>query len=746
MEAEIHALHYYMIFEVLKKYWGFETLRPLQQEVIDSILAGRDSLTVLPTGGGKSLCYQLPAMCLPGLTVVVSPLIALMKDQVDALRHLGIPAAAINSGQGARERAVVANAIASGKLKLLYLAPERLLTDKTIDFLHQQKLAFIAIDEAHCISSWGHDFRPEYRELSRLRKLFPSIAIHAFTATATPRVREDIAYELDLQNPRHFVGKFHRPNLIYRAKRLENGINQICSVMDRFRGSSGIVYCITRSAVDDTSKLLNEIGYKTLPYHAGLTDDVRAANQNAFLSGTIDAIVATIAFGMGIDKPHVPYVVHLGMPRSVENYQQESGRAGRDGSQAECWLFYSPNDMQTWKMVIDKSEYGSKAAAQESLDLIYRYCSSVHCRHQYLNSHFGQEIKPPCNACDICLNEQRPLADSLITAQKILSCVLRVHEQFGADHVARVLQGSNAKKITQFSHQRLSTWGLLRAYGRSQIRDWIEQLVGQGVLIKFGEYQQLQLTELGYRVLRGEQTPELLQQANSSGNSELGTTSASIADSWEGVDRDLFGELQQLRMRFANQSGLKAFNVFSDLTLRDMARRRPTSLVGLRSVFGVGENKAQMYGAAFLDCIEGYCAKNHIATNVHTSQQDSGSFLGKPRSLKRSNFNEAAGMFRSHATIAEVVERLSLATSTVQDYLVSYVQFAKLTDISPWVSPEDQQRIEIAVRYASIDTALSDLRLKPIREAFHGLVAYEQIRLVIACMQNRRCSLQKQFP
>ncbi len=726
-----------MIFEDLKKYWGFETLRPLQQEVIDSILAGRDSLTVLPTGGGKSLCYQLPAMCLPGLVVVVSPLIALMKDQVQSLQKLGIPAAAINSGQGARERLSVADAVVTGRLKLLYLAPERLLTDKTIEFLNQQSLSFIAIDEAHCISSWGHDFRPEYRELRRLHQVFPSIAIHAFTATATPRVRDDIALELELRTPRHFVGNFHRPNLIYRAKRLDSGINQVCSVIDRYRGHTGIVYCITRSTVDETSKLLNEVGYKTLPYHAGLTDDVRAANQNAFLNGNIDAIVATIAFGMGIDKPHVPYVVHFGMPRSLENYQQESGRAGRDGQRAECWLFYSPKDVQTWQMVIDKSEPIGKATALESLELIYRYCSSIRCRHQYLITHFGQEFAAPCNACDICLNELAPIAEPLVTAQKVLSCVLRVHERFGADHIARILQGSKSKKIVQFSHQRLSTWGLLREYRRNQIRDWIEQLVGQTVLTKVGEYQQLRLTELGFRVLRGDHIPKLLQQAGAASGPESTTTSVSIADSWEGVDRELFKDLQQLRLRCANQAGLKAFIVFSDLTLRDMARRRPSNPHTLRSVFGVGESKARLYGTEFVESIVNYCAKNHLATDIFVSH-DQGNLSRKLPARKRTNFNQAVAMFRSGAQIEEVAERLSLAPSTVHDYLVSFVQLEKHTDITPWVSIEVQQRIEIAVSYAAIDTRLTELRLKPIRDAFHGQVTYEHIRLVVACMQNRR--------
>ena len=739
-----------MIFEVLKKHWGFDSLRPLQHEIITAIVEGHDALVVLPTGGGKSLCYQLPAVCLPGLAIVISPLIALMKDQVDRLQRLGIPAAAIHSGLGARERAAAANSISAGRLKLLYLSPERLLTDKTLKFLHEQQLSFFAIDEAHCISSWGHDFRPEYGDLRRLRSEFPNIPLHAFTATATPRVREDIALELGLREPRQFVGDFRRPNLIYRAVRLHNGINQICSVMDRYRSRSGIIYCIARSDAEETSKSLNDLGYKTLPYHAGLTDDIRIAHQEAFLNGDIDTIVATIAFGMGIDKPDVRYVIHFGMPRSLENYQQESGRAGRDGRPAECWLLHSASDLQKWQALVVKSQSATansalnhsahNHSAHNALRQIHGYCNSVSCRHQFLTEHFGQQFSGPCAACDICLQELVPAKEPLSTAQKILSCVLRVREQFGTDHVAAVLNGSKAKKILQFSHQRLSTWGLLRTATRRQIRDWIEQLVSQGTLVKTDEYHQLRMTELGYSVLRGKHVPQLLQEATGANGPELAATCASIVSSWEGVDRGLFEALRQTRLHCANAAGRAAFLVFSDLTLRDMARRRPSTLHAFRSVHGVGESKSQAYGTSFLKCINDYCAMHKLETDIVADEHDALAGRRQIETPRSPNFQYAIELFRRRLTVAEIAGQLALAESTIEDYLAAFVTQERISDVAAWVPLANQQRIEIALSYTGLGIRCSEVRLRPVYEALHGKVPYAQIRVVVACLNNRRCT------
>src|SRR5262245_43202216 len=407
--------------QVLKTYWGFDDYLPLQREAMQSVLDNRDSLVVLPTGGGKSLCFQAPALCREGLAVVVSPLLALMKDQVDALAVCGIPAAAVNSTLSLGEKRRIARQVEAGELRLLYMSPERLVTPRTLDFLRNQRISFFAIDEAHCISAWGHDFRPEYRGLRTLRERFPESSIHAYTATATEMVRNDIGVQLGLRDAAVLVGDFRRPNLQYHVARRQRGVGQISAVIDRFRGQSGIVYCITRAEVDRTCAVLNELGYSALPYHAGMSDDDRIRNQEAFLTEKTDTIVATIAFGMGIDKSNVRYVIHAGMPKSLENYQQESGRAGRDGVEAECWLLYSGRDVMTWKRLIESVPEEARSTAAAAIEKIERYATSVQCRHASLVEHFGQEwTYGPCNACDVCLGKLEVLDDALIVGQKIL--------------------------------------------------------------------------------------------------------------------------------------------------------------------------------------------------------------------------------------------------------------------------------------------------------------------------------------
>src|SRR3954447_12834444 len=567
----------------------------------------------MPTGGGKSLCFQAPALCREGLAVVVSPLLALMKDQVDALTTCGIPAAAVNSMLSLDEKRSIAQQVETGQLRLLYMSPERLVSPRTLEFLQNQHVSFFAVDEAHCISAWGHDFRPEYRGLQALRDRFPDSSIHAYTATATETVREDIAAQLGLRDATVLVGDFRRSNLQYHVAHRERGLGQICSVIDRFRGQSGIVYCITRAEVDKTCTELRELGYSALPYHAGLSDDERIRNQEAFLTEQTDTIVATIAFGMGIDKSNVRYVVHAGMPKSLENYQQESGRAGRDGVEAECWLLYSGRDPITWKRLNERVPEEAREVAATALEKIERYATSVICRHASLVEHFGQEwTHGPCNACDVCLGKLEVIDDALIVGQKILSCVLRVNERFGADYVSLVLVGSQEQRIVAAGHDKLSTWGLLQDLRRQDVRQWIEQLVAQGYLVKEGEYQTLQVTQDGRRLLAGEVTPTLLRP----GKERESTGAAVDPKSWEGVDRELFDTLRQLRRDEATQRSVPAYVVFSDATLRDMARRRPSSVEQLLEVNGVGQKKAADFGEQFLGCITTYCHEHGVAMDV----------------------------------------------------------------------------------------------------------------------------------
>lgn len=599
------------LLAALKQYWGYDSFRPLQQEAMQLAQNGQDSVVVLPTGGGKSLCYQVPAVCREGMAIIVSPLIALMKDQVDALTACGVPAAFINSSLSIDERRRVAQRITSGELKMLFAAPERLVQESTIRFLQQTAISFIAIDEAHCISHWGHDFRPEYRQLSCLRSAFPEVSFHAFTATATERVRQDICEQMQLKDPQILVGSFDRPNLIYRVDRRHDSTDQIRSVLQRRRGESGIIYCISRNNVEETSTLLNGLGYRTLPYHAGLEPETRKKHQDAFINDDIDIIVATVAFGMGIDKSNVRFVIHAEMPRSVEAWQQESGRAGRDGLEAECWLFFSGRDVSTWEFLIDQSETEeNRQASLAALAEMESFCITHRCRHVHICQHFGETLdQENCGACDICLQETEQVDDSLITAQKILSGVCRQNQGFGASYTCQVLRGSRSKKILSNGHDKLSTWGLLKKESEHVVRSWIDQLIGHGLLVRDGEHSVLRVTEAGWEVMRGNRDVMLTRPR---GRKQSKATAAR----WDGVNRPLFEHLRQIRMEIAVDRGVPPYVVFGDVTLRELARTRPTTEAGMLDTYGIGAQKQEQFGQQFLDAISDWCQSNGVESDV----------------------------------------------------------------------------------------------------------------------------------
>src|SRR5712691_10961443 len=494
--------------DVISRYWGYTTFRPLQREAMDAVLAGRDSIVVLPTGGGKSLCFQAPAVVRPGLALVVSPLISLMKDQVDTLAGNGVPAALYNSSLSSDEKGAVAAGLRQGRYRLLYVSPERLVgdgSDAFLGLLSSCEVSFIAVDEAHCISQWGHDFRPEYRQLGRLRELLPGISLHAYTATATARVRRDIAGQLALSEPLELVGSFDRPNLLYRALPRGTLKRQLQDILERHRGEAGIIYCTSRREVDALSAWLTGIGVPALPYHAGLGDEERRRNQDAFISERVDVIVATVAFGMGIDRSNVRYVVHAGAPRSLEHYQQESGRAGRDGLEAECVLIYSSADFMKWRVMLQQNGELTDGAVT-LLRQMERYATTVGCRHRHLAEYFGDRYPHAgCAACDYCLDELEPAREPVVLARKILSCVMRVGQRFGATHVASVLRGHASDQVIARKHDTLSTFGLLSDASVAEVRGYIEQLVGLGLLQLNGdEYPVLGLTARGVALLKNE--------------------------------------------------------------------------------------------------------------------------------------------------------------------------------------------------------------------------------------------------
>jgi len=596
----------------ISRYWGYTSFRPLQQEAMEAVLAGRDSIVVLPTGGGKSLCFQAPAVVNSGLAVIVSPLISLMKDQVDTLVGNGVAAALYNSSLNASEKADVVAGLRQGRYRLLYVSPERLVgegSDGFISLLSSCDISFVAIDEAHCISQWGHDFRPEYRQLGRLREALPGVSLHAYTATATGLVRRDIATQLGLKEPLQFVGSFDRPNLIYRALPRATLKKQLLDVLARHRRESGIIYCTSRREVDALAAWLTTTGITALPYHAGLSDQERSRSQDAFLSERADIIVATVAFGMGIDRSDVRFVVHAGAPRSLEHYQQESGRAGRDGLEAECLLIYSAADFMRWRAMLEQNGELTDAA-RSLLRQMERYASSVGCRHRHLAEYFGDRYgKDTCGACDYCLNELEPAAEPVVLARKILSCVARVGQRFGAMHIASVLRGHASEQVVARGHDRLSTFGLLPQASVAELRGYIDQLASVGLLQQTDSaYPVVVLTQRGLKLLKDSATmPGLtLAKQRTPPKGAPRAQSKVEAESWGGVDRDLFERLRAVRLEIARSRGVPPYVIFHDATLREMARLRPASLEGLLEVRGVGARKAEDLGGVFLDVIRAH--------------------------------------------------------------------------------------------------------------------------------------------
>jgi ATP-dependent DNA helicase RecQ len=595
--------------QVLERYWGYTSFRPLQREAMDAIVGGRDSLVVMPTGAGKSLCFQAPALLGGGLALVVSPLISLMKDQVDTLVGNGVPAACYNSALAADHKMSVAAGLREGRFRLLYVSPERLAgegSDGFLAMLGRCQIAFMAIDEAHCISQWGHDFRPEYRQLGRLRNLFADVSLHAYTATATARVRRDIASQLGLRNHVELIGSFDRPNLVYRVLARADFRRQLTEILARHPRQAGIVYCTSRKEVDALSAWLVESGVRARGYHAGMSDDDRSRNQDAFLDEHADVVVATVAFGMGIDRSDVRFVVHAGAPQSLEHYQQESGRAGRDSLEAECVLIYSTADFLKWRVMLERN--GELTDARRTLlrDM-ERYATSVGCRHRHLVSYFGQTLeKSDCGACDVCLEELEAITDPVMLARKVLSCVARVGQRFGAGHVTNILRGSSNESVTSRRHQELSTFGLLSDGSVGEIRGYIEQLSGQGFLRQVGdEFPVLALTDRGVALLKDPKSaPDLAlarQQRPVKGRSM--PRARVEVESWQGVDHELFERLRALRLDIARNRHVPPYVIFHDSTLRDMARLKPTTIEALRHVYGVGERKAADLGEAFLAAI-----------------------------------------------------------------------------------------------------------------------------------------------
>jgi ATP-dependent DNA helicase RecQ len=712
------------ILATVRRYWGFSELRPMQEEAIRAGLDRSDSLVVMPTGGGKSLCYQVPPELAQRTDIVVSPLIALMKDQVDGLRECGYPAGALYSGMPFDAVRSTEAQITAGRYRLLFVAPERLLTPRFLQLIERLPAPSFAIDEAHCISHWGHDFRPEYRQLAELKTRFPESSVHAYTATATERVRADISEQLRLKNPSVLVGTFDRPNLVYRIIPRVNAEAQVLEVLRRHPGEAAIVYCISRKDTEAMAEALQEDGVRAAFYHAGMEADQRRRTQDAFAAEEIDVVAATVAFGMGIDRSDVRAVIHAAMPKSIEHYQQETGRAGRDGLEAECVLLYSAADAMRWESLIEKSAAEASAAAEivaASRDLLgqmRRFCAGIHCRHGKLSEYFGQAPpKPPCGACDVCLNEIEGLADATVTAQKILSCVARTGERFGAEHVVDVLLGADTERVRRWRHERVTTYGLMKGTDRKALANMLYQLLDDGLLERTADERPvLRLNDASWAVLRGQRTVQLLQSKTKVSKTRIDE------DSWEGVDRGLFDSLRALRREVAGERGVPAYVVFSDATLRDMARVRPGSAAALLNVRGVGERKLADLGQRFLDLIAAYCRTNGLALEVAIGGRPRRGRSRKPNDAKATAFE----MFGRGASVEQVAAVTGRAAGTTWGYLVEFIEGRPSQRLDAWVNRETYEAVAGAVR------DLGTVYLKPIYDQLGGKVPYEQIRVAVA--------------
>ncbi len=601
------------VAEMLGRVWGYETLRPLQAEAIALGIDGRDGLVVMPTGAGKSLCYQVPPLVDGRLRVVVCPLISLMKDQVDGLRALGYPAAALHSALERDEREAVVEGLREGRWRLLYVSPERLALEGFREALRRADVAAFAVDEAHCISHWGHDFRPDYRQLEGLRERFPDVRVQAFTATATPRVREDICRQLGLRDPEVLVGSFDRPNLTYRMRHREDLPGQAAEAIARHEGEACIVYCISRRDTEQLAEQLGRRGVDAVPYHAGLPPRRRLKVQEDFSAERRNVVVATVAFGMGIDRSDVRCVVHAAMPKSIDHYQQETGRAGRDGLAAECLLLHGWSDVERWRSLarrsVEESGAGREALAvhEEHLQDMVRLCGTPTCRRRAILAYFG-EHRPdgPCGACDVCLGEVPGMRDGTDAARRILSCVWRLRERFGVGQLVDVLRGRSTDAVRRWGHDELSTFGIMSEEPARRIRHLIHQLVSLGLLERSGGDRPIVQLGVGAAdVLRGDRSVELFEPPGSVRRAAAGEEAE-----WDGVDRDLFERLRALRRRLAAEAGIPAYAVFNDRSLREMAAVGPLTPAALRGIHGVGEQKLARWGGPFLSAIADHRAES----------------------------------------------------------------------------------------------------------------------------------------
>ncbi|RYC71880.1 DNA helicase RecQ [Spirosoma sordidisoli] len=701
--------------DFLKRYYGYDRFRPMQEDIIRSILSGRDTVVLMPTGGGKSVCFQIPALMLPGVTVVVSPLIALMKDQVGALHLNGIPAAYINSTQTSREQRDIEENCLSGKLKLLYVSPEKLLTDAFFIFLKRIRVSLFAIDEAHCISSWGHDFRPEYTQLNVLKEHFPDVPTIALTATADKLTRQDIAQRLGMNDPAVFLASFNRTNLSLQVLPGQNRLQQIIRLLRQKPDTSGIIYCLSRKSCETLAGKLQEKGFGAAFYHAGMSSDERAKTQDAFLRDDVRIICATIAFGMGIDKSNVRWVIHYNMPKNIEGFYQEIGRAGRDGAPAQTVLFYSFADVATYKDMLSENSPANLHLQLAKLERMQQYADAHTCRRQILLSYFSEELPEPCGNCDVC-RDPRVTIDGTVLAQKALSAIVRTGERVPMNLLIDILRGSRSQAILQGGYDQIKTYGAGRDLRFDEWRSYLHQLINIGVIeIAYDNHYALRRGILADQVLYAGRKINLVRP-----DDVPKAVVEKPKTKTETQRDDLFEQLRAIRKQLADQQNVPAYVIFTDTTLEDMARQRPTTPDALRNVSGVGERKLQLFGRQFLDVIVSY-----VRGRTESGEKPKGS----TQLLTLDLYNRGL-------SIDEIAAERQLSPGSIASHLIQLSRGGYDIDLdgllADAVTPPEQQEIEQAITAVGMPEG----RLKAVFDALGGRYTYTQLALVAGVLNR----------